>query len=252
MLLIRRSVLFISFAIMSMPVLFFGIYGYAALEQFDELKNHKLKFIAETHVFITIIVFIFLIFMFVMLYLRSRNVYKKLDRAREILSYVSVGEGSLGNYFGRMGLLGSKINDIYLELIKLNVIKAKKISSMAAIIKVLLENSSWSVVLFDNSGKALRCSKQLLMKYGLEISNVIETPFDSLFLGVDFQEIRAELKRTRDLVIKESVKSGGVLKYEGDLICCPIFDVSGEFSNALCLLAEKNLVGTLSLKTEQM
>ena len=208
---------------MSMPVLFYGIYGYAALDQFDELKNHKLKFIAETHVYITIIVFIFLIFMFFMLYMKSRDVYKKLDRAREILSYVSSGQSDLSNYLGRLGLLGTKINDIYSDVNKLNVMKTEKISSMSIVIKFLLENSRWSVIGLDPTGKALDCSKKLLHERSLSSNDVVESSFELLFSGVNFSEIVGKLKNTRDIVVEENVTSGGILKYEGDLIFYPIF-----------------------------
>lgn len=224
MLLIKRSVLIIFFAIVILSLIGTALWalfltGGEVLPSADELR-----FRAETLLFTAIVVSTALIIVFVLIITRSRNIDKMLDKLirQNNMNPSSTKEGLL-----RLGKTGGKLNLLYRQIDEVSEKRGLKISAMSGALKFYSERLPDPLLLIDLSGKVVQESSGWSQLFGNEES-ASERSIEDIFPEISLTDIIFKLEKTHlpvETVFKGKIFSWSIIenrdKDPGYLIITP-------------------------------
>ncbi|MDO9547428.1 MAG: hypothetical protein Q7J65_00485, partial [Candidatus Marinimicrobia bacterium] len=103
-----------------------GIHGYLTFSEIEVGAALTLKYFAENFIYYVIVLLIVLTIIFVSTLVKSKNIFKELEKVIELSRQ---GKYSSGMQLKKLGRLGGKIIEINTNLNSLNEMKSLKISS---------------------------------------------------------------------------------------------------------------------------
>ena len=245
MIIVKKWVLFLMMLVSLSLVAAIGARGYVILGGASTYTWQQSKLQAEIFVYLAIVFSIVFLSVYGAVLLRSRNLYKELDRLIELTRFGSI---SIEDTLKKIGRLGEKIRLIYYQLNELNEKRSLKISALSRINDFLLNNIDLSCLMLDASGKVTEASRRYLESRDIPRAEVVgknlETVLASEMEEISFAEISQKLERERGMVPLDTKEPIGFL---------PIFNRIGELSQAICVLGKEKLyVGAVSDKVERV
>jgi PAS domain-containing protein len=241
MIIVKRWALFLLMAVSIALVAAIGIRGYTIVGSASGYTWQQSKLQAETFVYLAIVSSIVFVLVYGAVLLRSRNLYRELDRLIELTRFGSI---SIDDTLKKTGKLGEKIRLIYHQLNELNEKRSLKISALSRINDFLLNNIDLSCLLLDANGKITEASRRYLENRDVPRAEVVGKSLETVMEEVSFAEISQKLERERGMVELDTKEPVGFL---------PIFNRIGELSQAICVLGKQKLyVGAVSDKVERV
>ena len=93
---------------------------------------------------------------------------------------------------------------------------------------------------------------KLLLKLETDRNALVEHNVGEITSGIKWSGIVTELEKSRKSVVRREVTFNKPLKYKGDCVFYPIFDLRNKLSYIVCILEEVEIIGELAVKTEQI
>jgi PAS domain-containing protein len=221
-------------------VLFFGIRDYLLLSDSAVFSPPELKIRAETVLYLSIVFSAGILLFFFLVLLRSRNIYRELDKIGDMTRY---GNFSIEGSLGRIGPLGEKILQLNQRLVELNAMKSLRISSLAAINSFLLNNSRLALVVTDVTGKITNVSNRCLERLKKEKGELVGRHLTAVIPELDFQSVAARIEKQRGELELSDMKDTPTLY--------PVFNSKYELSNIICVLGREEIVSKMARRVEE-
>jgi hypothetical protein len=191
-----------------------------------------------------------MVIVFLLIIRRSIHVLNELDKITQLSKH---GRYYSGDSLKRLGTLGDKIDNLFLELNRLNDMKSIKISTLSNVNQFFLENIHLKLVITDVQGTILHCSGDFIEYMSIDKSFIISKPISSLIENFDFQEIITDIGKTRRPVLKQSLKLNmGNKSLAGSVEFFPIYNIRTELSNIICISEKETVLTELSKKADQI
>ena len=152
MFLIRKRILYIVFLLSLVPTVTLGLYAAYILHKLNIAGDLHIKYYSEHFVYLTILFTLFLFILLLTTALRSRKIFRELDKIANIQQRGG-NHANLTQYLARMGKLGEKINTLFFQLNELNEMKSLKISSQGNLNNFLVENICLKLLVMNPMGR---------------------------------------------------------------------------------------------------
>ena len=235
-----RRILFIFLLLLSCAgVLFFGIRDYLLITGSATLSQGELKIRGETVLYLSIVFAIAILLSFFLVLLRSRYIFRALDKISEMTRY---GNFSIAGSLGRIGPLGDKILQLNQRLTELNEMKSLRISSLVSINSFLLNNSRLALLVTDITGKISRVSTRCLEKLKKESAEVVGRHITEVLPELDFQSSIATMEKQPGELELRDLKESPTLY--------PVFNSKNELSNIICVLGKEEIITKIAKYAE--
>jgi hypothetical protein len=250
MLLMKRGLLVFILLAGCALLLLVGVTGHRALIEKGSATPQQLKYYAENTVFVSLLAVFALLILISVAWRRSVRVYNELDKIAQLSRY---GKYYTGDFVKKLGKLGVKIDRLFSELNTLNEMKSLRISSLSSLNRILLENIHLKLLVADIQGMVQSCSRKFVEEIAQVEDRVLKKNVSSLFQGLDFPEVTAELERNRtpiempDLSMRMEGK-----QYAGRVEFIPIFNVKDRLSEIVFVCERESILIELSKKTEKL
>jgi signal transduction histidine kinase len=236
-----RRILFIFLLLLSCAgVLFFGVRDYLLIARSVSLSQEELKIRGETVLYLSIVFAVAILLAFSIVLLRSRNIFRELDKISDMTRY---GNFSIEGSLGRIGPLGEKILQLNQRLTELNAMKSLRISSLASINAFLLNNSRLALLVTDITGKITNASARCLEKLKKETGEVVGRHVTELLPELDYQSAIGKIEKQHGELELSDLKESPTLY--------PVFNSKNELSNIICILGKEEIVTKISKHTEE-
>ncbi|MFH1379933.1 MAG: PAS domain-containing protein [bacterium] len=249
MLIIRKTLFYVFGVTAVMCIILISYDGYYALSQIESIETMQIKYYAEHVLFIGLLCVILLCMGMWYFYYSSRNLLKELDTisglSRYNLAYTS-------RYLSKLGIIGNKINELYVDLIKINEMQALKISALAGENTVLIDNIKMNMVVINIQGIMVKCSKKILLYLGLDKNTIIEKNINEIIKGLDVDDITKKLEKTKDMVVIKDVFIRNKNDKPCEIVFYPIFNAKDRLTAMMCIIDETGTVEELSKTAEQI
>jgi transcriptional regulator with PAS, ATPase and Fis domain len=214
-----------------------GIYSYLAFSHIDIEDALSLKYFAENFLYYTIILIIMTVIIFVTTVLKSKNIYKELDKVVELSRQ---GKYCSGDQLKKLGKLGSKIIDINSQLNSLNEMKSLKISSLSNTVNFMLDKSNLSVLVLDAQGLISKVSRQLLEDLQIEDRDILNKFAENILNNFNYSNVINELKKSKYVILKSPlIIETSDIKNNVNVVIFPIFNYRNDISNCACVLVSE-------------
>ena len=236
-----RRILFILLLLLSFAaVMFFGIRDYLLITGSAGLSQGEMKIRGETVLYLSIVFSAAILLCFSLVLLRSRDIYRELDKISDMTRY---GNFSIAGSLGRIGPLGDRILQLNQRLTELNEMKSLRISSLAAINAFLLNNSRLAVLITNITGKITSVSTRCLEKLKKESAEVVGRHITEILPELDFQSSIATLeKQPGELELREMNNAPTLY---------PVLNSRNELSYIICVLGREEIVKKISKYAEE-
>jgi len=235
-----RRVLFIVLLLLSCAaVLFLGIRDYVLIGGSAELASAEIKLRAESVLYLSIVFSLFQLLVFGVVLLRSRKIFRELDKISDMTRY---GNFSIANSLRRLGPLGEKIGQLNQRLTDLNEMKGLRISSLAAVNTFLLNNSRLALMILDITGKVTKISPRCRERLKLEEKEVVGRHISEFVPDLNFQTAVTRIEKQHIELEMSELKESPTLY--------PVFNRRGELSDLICILGKEEIVTGISKFTE--
>ncbi len=251
MFIIRKTYLYITFILCMLPTLVMGIYGAYLFIQLNLNKDINLKFHGENFIYLMLICILFLGAVLLTVLFKSRKVFRELDKTSRFIQQ-SGPHTNVAQYLSRLGKLGEKINTIFFQLTELNEMKSLKISSLGNLNRFLVDNMHLKVFLLNPLGRIMQCSKKVLLKLETNNNAILDHNLAEIIDDLRWDEIVAELNKTRNSVVHEKLVFKEPFRYKGDVVFYPIFDMRNKISIIVGMMEEDEITSELAIKTAQI
>jgi transcriptional regulator with PAS, ATPase and Fis domain len=229
-------------------LLVLGAVHYRVMNEISVLTPLQIKFYSENSIFISIVSIVIMIIVFFLIMRRSIYVMNELDKITQLSKH---GRYYSGDSLKRLGSLGDKIDNLYLELNRLNDMKSIKISTLSNVNQFFLENIHLKLVITDVQGTILHCSGDFLEYVSMEKSLVISKPISTFIVDFNFQEITSEVEKTRKPILQQNLKLNmGDKSQTGSFEFFPIFNSRNELSSIICINEKESVLTELSKKAD--
>jgi signal transduction histidine kinase len=236
-----RRILFIFLLLLSCAgVLFFGVRDYLLIARSVSLSLEELKIRGETVLYLSIVFAVAILLAFSVVLLRSRNIFRELDKISDMTRY---GNFSIEGSLGRIGPLGEKILQLNQRLTELNAMKSLRISSLASINAFLLNNSRLALLVTDITGKITNASARCLEKLKKETGEVVGRYVTEVLPELDYQSAIGKIEKQHGELELSDLKESPTLY--------PVFNSKNELSNIICILGKEEIVTKISKHTEE-
>jgi signal transduction histidine kinase len=236
-----RRILFIFLLLLSCAgVLFFGVRDYLLIARSVSLSLEELKIRGETVLYLSIVFAVAILLAFSIVLLRSRNIFRELDKISDMTRY---GNFSIEGSLGRIGPLGEKILQLNQRLTELNAMKSLRISSLASINAFLLNNSRLALLVTDITGKITNASARCLEKLKKETGEVVGRYVTEVLPELDYQSAIGKIEKQHGELELSDLKESPTLY--------PVFNSKNELSNIICILGKEEIVTKISKHTEE-
>ncbi len=192
MLLIRRSVLIIFFAVVILALIGTAVWAFFLTGGEVIPTSGELRYRAETLLFTSIVVSTVLTAVFAVIMIRSRNIDRMLNKLikQNNMNPSSTKEGLL-----RLGKTGGKLNLLYRQIDEISEKRGLKISCMSEALKFYSDKLPEPVLLIDISGKIVQMSRGWAQHFG-EKESVIGNSIESIFGEISLTDIILKLEKT--------------------------------------------------------
>jgi signal transduction histidine kinase len=236
-----RRILFIFLLLLSCAgVLFFGVRDYLLIARSVSLSLEELKIRGETVLYLSIVFAVAILLAFSIVLLRSRNIFRELDKISDMTRY---GNFSIEGSLGRIGPLGEKILQLNQRLTELNAMKSLRISSLASINAFLLNNSRLALLVTDITGKITNASARCLEKLKKETGEVVGRYVTEVLPELDYQSAIGKIEKQHGELELSDLKESPTLY--------PVFNSKNELSNIICILGKEEIVTKISKHAEE-
>jgi signal transduction histidine kinase len=236
-----RRILFIFLLLLSCAgVLFFGVRDYLLIARSVSLSLEELKIRGETVLYLSIVFAVAILLAFSLVLLRSRNIFRELDKISDMTRY---GNFSIEGSLGRIGPLGEKILQLNQRLTELNAMKSLRISSLASINAFLLNNSRLALLVTDITGKITNASARCLEKLKKETGEVVGRYVTEVLPELDYQSAIGKIEKQHGELELSDLKESPTLY--------PVFNSKNELSNIICILGKEEIVTKISKHAEE-
>jgi signal transduction histidine kinase len=203
------------------------------------LSPEELKIRSETVLFLSIVFAVVILLVFGLILLRSRNISRELDKISEMTRY---GNFSFEESLRRIGPLGAKIRQLNQRLTELNEMKTLRISSLASINALLLNNIRLALLITDITGKISSISARYLEKLKIESGEAVGKHITEVLPELDFQAAIGRIEKQHTELLLGDLKDSPTLY--------PIFNRKNELSNIICILGKEEIVTKISKYAE--
>jgi len=241
MLVVKRTALVLIMIVSIGVVGAIGVRGYRIVGDAQGYGPEASKLQSEIFVYLAIVFSIVLLLAYGVVLLRSRNLYRELDRLIELTRF---GNISMDDTLKKIGKLGDKIRLVYSQLNELNRKRSLKISVLSRINEFLLGNIDLSCLVLDATGRITEASRRFLETRGVQKADVVGQSSGAVLEDISFGDIVQELEKERRMVELDTREPAGFL---------PIFNRLGELSQVICVLGKEKLyVRPVSDKPERV
>ena len=199
MILVKKKHLYVLVTLVCILLVFGEIRFFMALKSVNLATNLAVKYEVESFVFASIILTIS-VYLFLVFFMRkSDNVLKRLDKMIELSEY---GKHDVSGHLKKLNKLGKKIEYLLYNFKELNAKQALKISSLSAIISILVKNNESPIFLLNRHGNITECSDRLLALLGVESRDMVKRNFNDLFEDEEYSQLFYELEEAGGVVEK--------------------------------------------------
>ena len=237
MFLISKYRIYFLFIFVIIVFIAFGIYSYLAFTRIDIEDALSLKYFAENFLYYTIILIIMTIIIFLTTILKSKNIYRELDK---VVDLSRQGKYCSGDQLKKLGKLGGKIIDINSQLNSLNEMKSLKISSLSNTVNFMLDKSNLSVFMLDAQGLIIKVSRKLLGDLQIEEKDILNKFAENILDNFNYSNVINDLKKSKYVVLKSPLITESTdVKNDVNVVIFPIFNYRNDISNCACVLVSE-------------
>lgn len=230
MVLVGKKGLIFGFIISLAGTAFLGIWGYSLISDASEEGLPEALFSAERFLYISILLFLVILFVALRLFIKSGKVLREMDK---LIDYSRMGSFTPGIGLKKIGIIGEKIALLYSQLNLLNEKRALKISAMSELVEFLAANTDIPLAITDVAGKITEASKVFMDKTKTTRPELIGKPIEEIMPDLLVPEILLEIER-RHTFVERSVS-------KDRLICYPVFDRNNNLSYLIFSLEKRQL-----------
>lgn len=230
----RISLLYI-FAILA--IAFIGVYGYLFFSNFKTGDALTLKYFTENFIYFVIILLVVLTGIFIASLMKSRNIYRELDK---IIELSRQGKYSSGMQLKKLGRLGEKIIEINRKLNDLNEMKSLKISSLSCMLNFILDKVDMPIFILDAQGMVTKVSQYLLEQMDVPEKDLINKYAENLFDKFTFSPVLQELRKSKFVMVQTPLILDSFDEpIDVNIIIFPVMNYKNEISNCVCIFVTK-------------
>ncbi|MDO9548358.1 MAG: PAS domain-containing protein [Candidatus Marinimicrobia bacterium] len=230
-----RVYLFFLFAVLT--ILFIGIHGYLSFSEIEVGNVLSMKYLAENFIYYVIVLLIVLTIIFVSMLVKSKNIFKELEKVIELSRQ---GKYSSGMQLKKLGRLGDKVIEINTHLNSLNEMKSLKISSMSNIVNFLLDKAEAPMLLLDAQGMIIKVSRYLLEQMEISEKDLINKYAENIFDKFLYSSVMIELRKSKYITLQSPLMIDSFEKpIDVNIVAFPIINYKNEISNCICTIITK-------------
>lgn len=237
MFLISKYRIYFLFIFVVIVFILAGIYSYLAFTRINIENALSLKYFAENFLYYTIILLIITITIFATTVLKSKSIYKELDKVVELSRQ---GKYCSGDQLKKLGKLGGKIIDINSQLNSLNEMKSLKISSLSNTVNFMLDKSNLSVFMLDAQGLITKMSRKLLEDLQVKENDILNKFAENILDNFNYSNVINELKKSKYVILKSPlIIEATDVKNDVNVVIFSIFNYRNDISNCACVLVSE-------------
>ncbi len=237
MFLISKYRIYFLFIFVVIVFILAGIYSYLAFTRINIENALSLKYFAENFLYYTIILLIITITIFATTVLKSKSIYKELDKVVELSRQ---GKYCSGDQLKKLGKLGGKIIDINSQLNSLNEMKSLKISSLSNTVNFMLDKSNLSVFMLDAQGLVTKVSRKLLEDLQVKENDILNKFAENILDNFNYSNVINELKKSKYVILKSPlIIEATDVKNDVNVVIFSIFNYRNDISNCACVLVSE-------------
>ncbi len=237
MFLITKLRIFLLYLFAFLAIAFIGVYGYLLFIKFNTDGSLTLKYFAENFLYLVAVLLIVLSAIFIAALLKSRNVYRELNK---IIELSRQGKYSSGLQLKKLGQLGEKIIEIHRKLNELNEMKTLKISSLSNMLNLLLDKIDLPVFVLDAQGMITKVSQHLVEQMDVSEKELLNQYAENVFDEFSFTPVLQELRKSKYVALQSPLSLDSFEEpIPVNLVIFPIVNYKNEISNCVCLLVTK-------------
>jgi len=227
-----RVYMFYVFAVVAF--LLIGFHGYLTFSHVEAGDALTLKYFAENFIYYGIVLLIILTVIFISTLVKSKNIYRELEKVIELSRQ---GKYFSGDQLKKLGKLGDKIIDINSQLNSLNEMKSLKISSLSNTVNFMLDKSNLSVLVLDAQGLISKVSRKLLEDLQIEEKDILNKFAEDILDNFNYSNVINELKKSKYVILKSPlIIETSNLRIDVNMVIFSIFNYRNDISNCACVL----------------
>jgi hypothetical protein len=230
-------------------LLLLGWYGYRVFSTPGRSEGWEAKYQAEHFLHLSLLGTLLILLAGAAVVFRARRLFRDLDMLAE---FTRQGQFPGPEYLRRLGPLGPKIETIYSQLAELNEAKSLKIGTLSNLNKFLAENIDLDLAIMDIRGQVIQGSKRLLARLQLDQSSLGGRAAADLIEGLNFDEVRAEMARTRRPVVKKGLILLPTREPGETILFFPVANPRGELANIVAVIGKEGMAGEMPVPGEQL
>lgn len=217
--------------------LLIGFHGYLTFSHVEAGDALTLKYFAENFIYYGIVLLIILTVIFISTLVKSKNIYRELEKVIELSRQ---GKYFSGDQLKKLGKLGDKIIDINSQLNSLNEMKSLKISSLSNTVNFMLDKSNLSVIVLDALGLISKVSSQLLADLQIEEKDILNKFAENILDNFNYSSVMLELRKSKYMTLQSPLMIDSFEKpIDVYIVTFPIMNYKNELSNCICTLITK-------------
>ncbi len=239
MILIKKMILFIFFILSVLFLLFLGISYYKIFMFLIYNQDHLLiKYHAENFIYFSIVAVLILLTIFIILLIKSRNIYKELDKVIEISKNSNI---EIDEFLKRLGNFGNKVNELTKNITKISHLKTLKISTYWNLLNFFIDNYSSEILLIAHDGFIINISSDMFLNLGIEKKEIIKKNLTEIFEDFNFKEIINKLNTSKlPITIKNKILTYEKKRDKFNLTFYPFFDQENNLTFIIASKREKD------------
>lgn len=222
MILIGRRAFIIVGLVTLAATAFLGIYGYSLIS--GGAPDTGRNFSAQQFLYISLLLLVVEVILFVRVMMRSRNIGRELDKLIEITRYRGL---SKAQSLDRLGPIGRQIALLYDQLNSLSERKTLKISSLSELAEFLMNNLSVPALAATVDGTVVYASRALSERLKRPRNEIVDSRLDEVAPGIAVSEVVAELDRSHASIQRKSDRSA--------LTLFPIRNTANQLAYIVCV-----------------
>jgi len=202
MILIKKRHLYTLVILVCILLVFGEVRFFLALKSVNLAANLEVKYEVESFIFASIVL-ILIVYLFLVFFIRrSDNILKRLDKMIELSEY---GEYDISAHLKKLDMLGQKIKNLLYYSRDLNEMKTLRISSLSAIVNLLMQQSTAPVFLFNRDRNMVNCSDSFLVALGAPRETVMNRNVNRILKGSSSSDLFIEVEEKGTSVVREDV-----------------------------------------------
>ncbi len=179
---------------------------YSAGMQAESITGADLRFLAEKILFAGLIELIVLITVFIVLFTRSRDISKDLDKLikQNRLNSASTVTGLL-----TLGETGKQLNILFRQLEEISYKRGLKIGALSNVAEFLSQHIESHVTIVDVTGRIIQVSRGSLETAGKNRNEIVDRTIDILAGDIQFTSVLSELEK-QHLPVETASETGTI------------------------------------------